>query len=268
MGKKNPDIFCVFPCGGVLVGWQQWWGVSKWDTLDTARPTTLAYSRNKTWKTWEGFPKMKTAAWSSYLIFLVIHLPARTVVESPSLDVLENVWMWPWRTWFSGDRGGAAGWWLHLVISLPACTIPLFGWWAHRPSLIREEGTSPCRNSSPKAEVFSHLPGSQPEQGQCVRVNKSWLPEGFVPSTTQPFVCVTSLALELWKRDLKLKPLTHPWGKSMHSWKGHVQCFCWKLFWANPGLLEHGADPGCWLRNAGNVSGMFSQTGMRGWVRR
>lgn len=43
-----------------------------------------------------------------------------------------------------------------------------------------------------------------------------------------------------------------------------MQCFCWKLFWANPGLLEHGADAGCWLRNAGNVAGMFSQNGDEG----
>lgn len=47
-----------------------------------------------------------------------------------------------------------------------------------------------------------------------------------------------------------------------------MQCFCWKLFWANPGvadgLLEHGTDAGCWLRNAGNVTGMFSQNGDEG----
>lgn len=30
---------------------------------------------------------------------------------------VENVWMWPWRMWFSGDHGAAAGWWLHLGIS-------------------------------------------------------------------------------------------------------------------------------------------------------
>lgn len=201
---------------------------------------------------------MKTAQWSLYLIFLVIHLPARTGVESPSLEGLKNVWMWPWRTWFSGDHGGCTGW---PPESLPTLRIPWFGLWAHRPSLVRTSWRNlSLQHSSPKAEVFSPLTGCE--------VNKSCLPQGFVPSTRQPFVSVTSLALELWKPDWKQKAF----GSSLrgkHTFlQGARAVFVLEVVlgkprgcWSTELILDVG-----WERER-MLLGCSAKRGLRGWVR-
>lgn len=182
--KKKPEIFCVCPCRGVLVGWQQWWGVSKWAHL--AQPGQGLGWFKQGLESTGGISRDENCSMTINLIFLVLHLPARTVVESPSLEVLENVWMWPWRTWFSGDQGVALD-----LQSLCQPNNSIISWWAHRPSLVREEGIS-LQHSSPKAEILSHL------QGAILSRDREWGwtdpgTEGFVPSTTLPFVCVTSL---------------------------------------------------------------------------
>lgn len=116
-----------------------------------------------------------------WIIFLVIHLPARTVLDSP---VLKNVWMWPWRTWFSGDYLVDCWiWWFPK--SLPTLMTPWFGWWAHRPSLVRTSWRDlSLQHFSPKTDFLT--PHRDPAwAGQSVR----WTNPAF-PSTGQPFVCV------------------------------------------------------------------------------
>lgn len=36
--------------------------------------------------------------------------PGNWLVESPALEVFEDMWMQPLRTWVGGDHGGGAGW--------------------------------------------------------------------------------------------------------------------------------------------------------------
>lgn len=47
------------------------------------------------------------------------HKLSRVVVESPSLEVLKNIWMWHLRPWVSDEYGVGAVWWLDLMIKVP-----------------------------------------------------------------------------------------------------------------------------------------------------
>lgn len=171
--------------------------------------------------------------------------------------------MWPWRTWFSGDYLVDCWiWWFPK--SLPTLMTPWFGWWAHRPSLVKTSWRDlSLQHSSPKAEGFSPLRESQPEQDSV------W-GEQILPSPAQgsPLcVCVCDQpvfrAVKAWLKILWLIPE----GKAHIPERGTVQCVCWKLFWANPGAA--GAWSWYWMlaEKHRTLLGCSAKTGMRGWVR-
>lgn len=210
---------------------------------------------------------MKTSEWASDLIFLVLHLPARAVVEFLSLGVWTDMWMWLWRTWFSGDHGGAAGWWLHLVISKVFANLNDSMTWLVGSQTTCEDfwRNLSLQHSSPK-EVFSHLIGSQPEQGQC-EVNKS-LPSRGVCAQHKAALCECDQpGFGAVKEGLKTKASGSSLREKQAFLKGARAMFLLEVVLGKPrGGGAEGAIGAwsCWLRNAENVTGMFSQNGDEG----